>query len=346
MNILLPAVSILLAGAQPAVPNEVSVDPVRIVDVQQTAQPAGADPSLPVPDATVAAPQVAAPGDAGQADPQTTVDPDEIVVTGRGEAPPEDPLQSVNIQSYRVVQSVDRAVVGPIARGYRGIVPEPVRDGLGNALRNLSEPVNFLNYLLQFKFGKAAETLGRFAINSTVGVAGLFDVAKRHPVNLPYRDNGFANTLGFYGVKPGAYFYLPLVGPTTVRDMFGNTVDLFVLPVAVGSPFNRPEYAIPTTTIDQLNQRVARDGEITRLREESDDPYVETRTLYLEMRQREIDALRGRLAPVVIDTGSVPDVLAADEGDNVPSPPAPDDAPDQANPPSPPGMTTATPPGL
>src|SRR3546814_5295121 len=66
--------------------------------------------------------------------------------------------------------------------------------GLGNALRNLSEPVNFLNFLLQFKIGKAAETLGRFAVNTTFGVGGLFDVAKTMPFNLPYRRNGFANT--------------------------------------------------------------------------------------------------------------------------------------------------------
>src|SRR3546814_2446438 len=91
--------------------------------------------------------------------------------------------------------------------------------GLGNALRNISEPVNFLNFLLQFKIGKAAETLGRFVVNTTFGVGGLVDVAKTKPFNLPYRRNGFANTLGFYGVEPGPYFYLPLVGPTTLRDM-------------------------------------------------------------------------------------------------------------------------------
>src|SRR3546814_5937005 len=68
-------------------------------------------------------------------------------------------------------------------------------------------PVNFLNFLLQFKIGKAAETLGRFVVNTTFGVGGLVDVAKTKPFNLPYRRNGFANTLGFYGVEPGPYFY-------------------------------------------------------------------------------------------------------------------------------------------
>src|SRR3546814_15898327 len=129
--------------------------------------------------------------------------PHDIVVTARGDAPPGDPLQAVNIASYRAVQSIDAALVAPVAMGYQGIVPEPVRDGLGNALRNLSEPVNFLNFLLQFKIGKAAETLGSFAVNPTFGVGGLFDVAKTQPFNLPSARNGFANTLGFSGVVTG-----------------------------------------------------------------------------------------------------------------------------------------------
>lgn len=224
--------------------------------------------------------------------------PNEIVVTARGDAPPGDPLQEVNIASFRAVQSIDNAFVGPVAMGYKSIVPEPVRDGVGNALRNLTEPVNFLNYLLQFKIGKAAETLGRFAINTTFGIGGLFDVAKKKPFNLPYRRNGFANTLGFYGVEPGPFFYLPLFGATTLRDMAGNGLDMLVLPTAIGKPFNRPAYAVPTTVVRALNDRIERDAEIERLQNESIDPYVEVRTLYLEMRRREIDALKGRVPSV------------------------------------------------
>ncbi len=225
--------------------------------------------------------------------------PDDIVVTARGEAPPGDPLQEANIASYRAVQSVDKALVAPVATGYQSVIPEPVRDGLGNALRNISEPVNFLNFLLQFKIGKAAETLGRFAVNTTFGVGGLFDVAKTKPFNLPYRRNGFANTMGFYGVEPGPYFYLPLIGSTTLRDLAGNSIDLLVVPTAVGAPFNRTAYAVPTTVIRQLNDRIEGDAQIQRLQQESLDPYVETRTLYLEMRQREIDALKGNGRDVV-----------------------------------------------
>jgi len=218
----------------------------------------------------------------------------EIVVTARGDPPPGDPLQEINIQSFQLAQSVDRRFVGPVARGYQEGVPEPLRDGVENALRNVGEPLNFLNFLIQLKIGKAAETVGRFALNSTIGVAGVFDVAKEKPFNLPYRPNGFANTLGVYGLKPGAYMYLPLIGPTTVRDMVGDGIDLLVLPAAFGKPFNRSAYAIPTTTITKLNDRVDRDAEIRRLQFESGDPYVETRTLYLEMRQRDIEALRDK----------------------------------------------------
>src|SRR3546814_10385251 len=110
------------------------------------------------------------------------------------------------------------------------IFPKPIRDGLGNALRNLREPINFLNFLFQFKIGKAVETVGRFAINSTIGVAGIFDVAKKPPVNLPYRPNGFANTLGFYGVELGPHFFLPRLGPKTLRDTVGDAIDLLDLP--------------------------------------------------------------------------------------------------------------------
>ncbi|WP_293699288.1 MlaA family lipoprotein [Sphingopyxis sp. UBA6734] len=257
--------------------------PLVVPTIEQTPSPSPLPSSSPV----------ATEPSSGEPPVETPGAPNEIVVTARGDAPPGDPLQAINIESYRAVQAIDSALVGPIAMGYQSIVPEPVRDGVGNALRNLTEPVNFLNYLLQFKIGKAAETLGRFAINTTFGVGGLFDVAKKKPFNLPYRRNGFANTLGFYGVEPGPFFYLPLFGATTLRDMAGNGLDMLVLPTAIGKPFNRPAYAVPTTVVRALNDRIERDAEIERLQNESIDPYVEVRTLYLEMRRREIDALKG-----------------------------------------------------
>ena len=117
-----------------------------------------------------------------------------IVVTGEGADPLKDPLESVNIQAYELTRDIDKAFVEPIADVYEEDLPSPIRKGLRNFLRNLMEPVNALNYLLQLKPGKALETVGRFAINPTVGMTGLFDVAKNEPFNLPYRRNGFGNT--------------------------------------------------------------------------------------------------------------------------------------------------------
>lgn len=103
----------------------------------------------------------------------------------------------------------------------------PIRSGLRNFRFNLHEPIVCVNFLFQHKVGKAGETLARFAINSTIGVAGVFDMAKRRTFRLPRRRNGFGDTMGFYGVKPGPYFFLPLIGPTTARDLLGTVAGLF-----------------------------------------------------------------------------------------------------------------------
>lgn len=216
-----------------------------------------------------------------------------IVVAGRRRSPV-DPLENLNVKSYEVIQSVDKALVGPMAMGYKENIPKPVRSGVRNFLRNLTEPVVFLNYLLQFKLGKAAETAGRFAINSTLGLAGLFDTAKKEPFNLPYRNNGFGYTFGFYGIKTGPYMYLPLIGPTTLRDVTGRLLDMLVMPFAIGKPFNQPAYAIPTTIVRLLDERAEGDEEHRLLHEEADDPYAAVRENYLRQRQAEIDELRGR----------------------------------------------------
>ena len=145
-------------------------------------------------------------------------------------------------------------------------MPRPIRKGLRNFLHNLGEPIVFLNFLLQLKPGKAAETLGRFAINTTLGAGGLVDVAKRKPFNLPHRDNGFANTLGYYGVKPGPYFYLPLVGPTTLRDFIGDRLDLLVLPTVFGKWFQRKEIVVPIWVLSELGRRIEFDDELREIR--------------------------------------------------------------------------------
>ncbi|CAN5121715.1 VacJ family lipoprotein [soil metagenome] len=212
-----------------------------------------------------------------------------MVVVGRAKVPG-DPLQALNAKSYEITQSVDKAVVAPVATAYSKTLPAPVRSGVRNFFNNLAEPVVFLNYLLQIKPGKAAETLGRFAINTSIGVGGLFDMAKRRPFKLPLRRNGFANSMGYYGVKTGAFLYLPLIGPTTVRDLIGLSLDKLVVPVAVGKPFNTPYYSIPAGLVGSIDYRVEFDADLRRINE-SADPYAAARESYLTGRQAEIDAL-------------------------------------------------------
>lgn len=225
-------------------------------------------------------------------------DPDapEIVVEGEYGPPEGDPMGAINQTSFEVTQRLDSVFVEPAATVYRSALPDPLRDGLGNVVRNLREPANFLNFLLQFKIGDAAETLGRFAINSTLGVGGLFDVAGSDAIGLPYRRNGFANTLGYYGVDTGAYLYLPITGPTTVRDLIGDTLDQAVLPIGVGRPFNTPEYGIPYFVISNLDSRVEIDEELERMGE-TVDPYATRRDVYLWRRERDIAVLKGEEPP-------------------------------------------------
>jgi phospholipid-binding lipoprotein MlaA len=250
----------------------------------------------------------------------------EIVVTGR-RASPGDPFEDLNSTSFDVTQAVDNAIVAPVAFAYKEALPRPIRSGLRNFLKNLSEPIVFLNFMLQLKPTKAAETFGRFAINTTLGAAGLIDVAKRTPFNLPYRRNGFANTLGYYGVKPGPYFYLPLVGSTTLRDFIGNRLDLLILPMALGRPINRPKFAIPAAILGELDHRIEFDDELRKIRA-TGDPYVATRTYYLRKRQAEIDALQGRGDSTIRAT-----VPARVSSDPTPAPNSP--APAEDRPPRP-----------
>lgn len=207
--------------------------------------------------------------------------------------PAQDPMQSVNQASYDAVQAVDGAVIAPLAMSYQKTLPKPIRTGLRNFLVNLTEPIVALNFLLQLKPGKAAETIGRFAINSTVGAAGLIDVAKKKPFNLPYRRNGFAYTMGYYGIGSGPYMFLPLVGPTTLRDVVGLGLDRFLMPFAVGGPLKHPAYVYGGFVVRSLDDRVENDALFKRIDEES-NPYASYREFYLKTRQAEIDALKGK----------------------------------------------------
>lgn len=275
----------LAFAAVPPVGQALPASLVRDAAPASATAPAAAGPSTTdAPPLDSTAPDTRAAPTAGD-----TASDGAIVVTGRAPSR-SDPLEAVNVKSFEAVQAVDGAVIAPIAHAYERRIPSPARSGIRNVLSNLHEPVVAVNFLLQHRVGKSLETVGRFAINSTIGVAGLFDVAKRAPINLSHRDNGFADTMGFYGVKPGAYMYLPLIGATTVRDLAGYALDHAVLPLAVGRPFNKLAYTVPSGALSALDKRVERDAELRKINE-SADPYLSMREFYLKGRQAEIEGL-------------------------------------------------------
>lgn len=138
---------------------------------------------------------------------------------------PADPLEVYNRHMFEFNERLDQYVLRPVAEGYVKVVPEPVRDCVGNVFRNLGDLGNAVNNLLQGKFFEASSDLCRVAINSTIGLLGCFDVATR--VGLVRSNEDFGQTLGRWGVGPGPYFVLPLFGPSTIRDTFGRAADAY-----------------------------------------------------------------------------------------------------------------------
>jgi phospholipid-binding lipoprotein MlaA len=252
---------------------------------QGMAQPAAADPQQPPQVDPSVRPAPLRPETPEQEAPEQ----EHILVSARRHVR-YDPLEKVNKVSFDAVQAVDKAVVGPLAGGYEHIVPEPARDGIHNAVHNLREPYIAINFLLQHRVGKSAETVARFLINSTVGMAGLFDIAKRKPFHLPRRPNGFADTMAFYGVRSGPYLYLPIVGPTTVRDLVGNTLDRLVIPLSVGRLARNPAYGAPLVVFGAMDRRLQNNASIEAMRG-ARDPYVARREEYLQRRRLEIEGL-------------------------------------------------------
>jgi phospholipid-binding lipoprotein MlaA len=285
--------AMMLASADPVSQESGKLEGAHdVVAATPTQRPAPALPPEPagVPPAVDAEPPVSGAPPQNPAAPAGPEGDTVIIVNANPRHVRADPLSGINAATFEAITAVDKAVVAPVASGYEKVVPTPVRNGLRNVLINLAEPIVFLNYLLQLKPGKALETLGRFGINSTIGVAGLFDMAKRKPFHLPYRQNGFANTFAYHGIGNGPYLFLPVIGPTTARDLIGRVLDLSVLPTVIGRPFNKPVYGIATGVVKAMNDRVAFDEQITASRQTA-DPYVATRDFYLKRRQAEIDAL-------------------------------------------------------
>ena len=141
---------------------------------------------------------------------------------------PRDPFEPLNRVSYAVNDGVDRAVLRPAAKVYHRVTPHFVQTGVSNAFANVKYPVTLVNNALQGKFGDALNDTGRFVLNSTLGLCGIFDPAS--DVGLDINDEDFGQTFGKWGVAAGPYFVVPFFGPTTLRDGIGSIADDFTEP--------------------------------------------------------------------------------------------------------------------
>lgn len=142
---------------------------------------------------------------------------------------PKDPIEGFNRAMFSFNDGLDKAIIKPVAQGYDYVLPQPVQTGVGNFFGNIADVFIAVNNLLQGKPADAASDAGRFLLNTTIGVLGVFDVAT--PAGLEKHDEDFGQTFGRWGVGEGAYVVWPFIGSRTVRDTAGYVVDVAVDPV-------------------------------------------------------------------------------------------------------------------
>ena len=192
-----------------------------------------------------------------------------------------DPLEGWNRQVYALNDGVDRAVLEPVAKGYRAVTNEPVRGGVNNFLTNLNQPVVFANTVLQGKPTAAIDTVARFTVNTTVGLGGIFDVATS--LEVPEHKEDFGQTLGVWGVPNGPYLVLPLLGASNLRDFAGFGVDIALDPLNYAQFEGDNEFRIArqVTNVVATRERVIEAVEILR---DQPEPYVALRRNYTQQR--------------------------------------------------------------
>jgi len=193
-----------------------------------------------------------------------------------------DPLEPVNRAMFAVNETLDDAIIGPTARAYDTVTPQPVQTGFRNAMTNLNQPVVFANALLQGDVHAAGDTMGRFLMNSTLGVAGVFDVATREGVPQHRRD--FGQTLARWGVEDGPYLVLPVLGPSNVRDTAGRFVDRYPHPLNWNSDESGEAWAWGIRLVNGVDARASLDETLESLDRTAIDPYVQTRSAWRQAR--------------------------------------------------------------
>jgi phospholipid-binding lipoprotein MlaA len=239
-----------------------------------------ASPDLVAHDVPVESPDAKAPVTAPTDTASLPGDPQEV----------RDPYEKANRAMFERNQRFNHSVVYPVAKAYINTVPEPVRDSIENFATNLGEPFVFANDLLQLRFKAAATTAGRFAINSTAGVGGVFDIASKE--NLPKQSGDFGQTLYVLGMRNSPYLVVPVIGPTNVRDLIGTTVEFAasipagnLLPTQIAATANNltvaGTVASPFTKLGQADQ-------MKELEESSVDFYSMMRSVVAQKRQAEL----------------------------------------------------------
>jgi phospholipid-binding lipoprotein MlaA len=199
-----------------------------------------------------------------------------------------DPLEPMNRKVFAFNQGVDKVILKPVARLYVKAIPAGGRDGIRNFIKNLNEPVVLANNLLQAEFKRAGTTACRFVINSTIGIAGVMDVAGRHGMERQVGD--FGQTLYVWGVHDGPYLMLPVFGPTTPRDGFGEGIDLFMDPFFYVARHNRYRTAVNLTKLllGGIDERARNLDVLDEVQRESVDFYAAMRSLYRQNRSAEL----------------------------------------------------------
>ena len=193
-----------------------------------------------------------------------------------------DPWEGLNRRTHRFNNAVDRTIAKPLAKAYLAVTPRPVRLGVSNFFNNLGQPLSSINALLQGKPKQAAQSFGRFLLNSTLGIAGIFDPAT--DAKLPNRSEDFGQTLGVWGWKQSRYVEVPLFGPRTVRDLFGMAGDA---PVALLRGVEEDKVRVflqGLQLVEVRTQLLAVDG----LREGAADDYALVRDSWLQRRNYQI----------------------------------------------------------
>ncbi|HEY0525014.1 MAG TPA: VacJ family lipoprotein [Stellaceae bacterium] len=199
-----------------------------------------------------------------------------------------DPFEPANREIFEFNRFIDALLIKPAAQIYRGVLPEFVRNRIHNLLDNAKQPVVFANNALQGEFTRASTTVGRFLVNSTVGIGGLFDVASDWGMPRQYGD--FGQTLYAYGTPDGPYLVLPLLGPSNPRDAIGDGVDSYIDPFRyIGDSYSTSNVGVARFVADGIDKRSRVIDELDEIERTALDYYATLRSLFRQNRAKELN---------------------------------------------------------